>query len=379
MATHTANRSALSGLHAPPAARSRAGLTILAGLLFAVLLLVPQTALAGPIFGFTGGTLGGGFRWDADPLSVNLGGTIYERSLDGGLRYSVEGGSFEAFRDMFTWFAVPTVEDFTNAIANAFGAWTSIDPATGLTTALSFVADLSTPVEGTVNGGGLNNRGAEIDLLASIDANSWDPGSTGRQGESFFNTFNAPVTLTSGTVDYAGTRAIQGADITINSNPGAVYTLDLFRRLLTHEIGHAIGLGDVEGDLNPGAFIDDNYNGASAATALATLTNSWAGLVNALDPAASLLSRYTVPFANTGTTAPGVNILMESRGLGIAAGNPVTNLVPLTNDDYGTRQFLYPSLTVVPEPSTLTLLGVGLLCQRYVRRRRHGARTRSMA
>jgi hypothetical protein len=351
-----------------PSAR-RGGLAV-AGLLVALLSVGPSAAEAGPIFGFTGSTIGGGFRWDADPLTINLGGTLYERSLAGGLRYSLEGGSFEAFRDMFSWTVVPSVLEFSQAIASAFAAWTSIDPVTGLTTALSFVADLTTPVEGTVAGGGVNTRGAEIDLLASIDAGSWDPGSTGTQGETFFNTFNAPVTLTSGTVDYAGTRAIAGADITINSNPGALYSLDFFRRLLTHEIGHAIGLGDVEGDINPGAFIDDNYNPTNSATALATLTNSWAALVNPLNPAASPLARYTVAFGNPGTTTPGVNILMESRGLGIAAGNPVTNLVPLTNDDYGTRQFLYPSLTSVPEPGSLVLLASSLTALAVRRRRR---------
>ena len=36
---------------------------------------------------------------------------------------------------------------------------------------------------------------------------------------------------------------------------------------------------------------------------------------------------------------------MESSGLGISLGNPASNLVPLRNDDYGMRQFLYPSLT----------------------------------
>jgi len=60
---------------------------------------------------------------------------------------------------------------------------------------------------------------------------------------------------------------------------------------------------------------------------------------------------------------PGVNILMESQGLGIASGNPVTNKVPLTNDDYGMRQFLYPTLYAaqVPEPSTLAIFSLAIL------------------
>ena len=45
------------------------------------------------------------------------------------------------------------------------------------------------------------------------------------------------------------------------------------------------------------------------------------------------LARTTTP--PTRTCTAGVDILMESDGLGIAAGNPV----PLSNDDYGTRQF----------------------------------------
>jgi len=48
------------------------------------------TARAGIIFGNDG--LSGGFRWDAAPRTMNG----LERSLNGGLRYSVQGGSFQA-------------------------------------------------------------------------------------------------------------------------------------------------------------------------------------------------------------------------------------------------------------------------------------------
>lgn len=322
---------------------------------------------AGVIFGFSGSGLGGGYRWDAAPRVFNLGGTNYERSLNGGLRYSLQGGSYQAFRDRFTWSSTPSVADFTTAINQAFAAWTSVDPATGLPSGVSFVADLSTPVVGT-GAGGINAQGAEIDLFGSNDANFWNPGNSGTQGETYFNASNGAVKLTSGTVGYAGGGAITGADITMNSNPQAVYSLDVFRRILTHEIGHAIGLGDVEGDINPGAFIDDNYNGSSSATALATLTNSWALLVDPANPAASPLSRYTAAFADPGVLTAGVDILMESRGVGIAAGNPLSNLVPLTNDDYGTRQFLYP---MIPAPSALAV--AGLLGASLAVRRRRGA------
>ena len=55
-------------------------------------------ALAGVVFG-TDGNLGGGFRWDAAARTISGN----ERSLDGGLRYSVQGGSMQAYRDLFSW------------------------------------------------------------------------------------------------------------------------------------------------------------------------------------------------------------------------------------------------------------------------------------
>lgn len=324
---------------------------------FAITEANPAPSKAFVIFNNT--DLNGGSRWDSDPRTING----LERSLDGGLRYSLQGGSYEAFRDLFTWDIIPSVVEFQQTIEAAFNAWTVTDPVTGLGTNLFFVADLATPVVGFNNGnGGLDIAGAEIDLFGSNDAFFWDVGSSGTQGEARFNDINETVTLTSGTVDYFGSRAISGADIILNSNAEAVYDIDLFRRLLTHEIGHALGLGDVEGDINPGAFIDDNYDGTSDATALATLTNPIAQLVDPLNPANSPFSLFTVPDDSPGVDTLGVDILMESRGLGISNSSPVTNFTPLTNDDYAGRQFLYPQfakVASVPEPSTI--LGISIV------------------
>lgn len=125
---------------------------------FRIVDVAPVAGLADPVYA----------RWDAAPRSVEG----VERSLAGGLRYSLEGGSFEAFRDQFVWATVPTVAEFQGTVEQAFGAWTSTDPETGLNTSLSFVADLSTPaVDEPGDPGnilsflGLND-GAEIDLFA---------------------------------------------------------------------------------------------------------------------------------------------------------------------------------------------------------------------
>ena len=318
-------------------------------------------ALAGVVFG-TDGNLGGGFRWDAAARTISGN----ERSLDGGLRYSVQGGSMQAYRDLFSWNVVPTVAAFTTAVNQAFDAWASVDPVTGKSTALSFVDDTAnTAVAGTAGFGGIDINGAEIDLFG-VDA-----GDSGTRGVATFSAVFGDVTLTSGVANYGGADgggAISGADVYINANQGAVYSLDLFRRLLTHELGHAIGLGDVEDFFSLG-FIDDNYN---AADPVATLNNSWSGLVNPLDPSASAgLTQFapgTIANGNPGVDTPGVDILMESEGLGIAPGNPLSNLVPLQNDDYGTREFLYP--TLVPVPASVLMMGAVVAAGAFVARRR---------
>src|SRR5262245_2084887 len=343
------NQKSVSGMTRHASNFARAFTTVGFGVLLAG---VTGPAGAGVMFNeVPANTIGGGSRWDAAPRNV---AGVGERSLDGGLRYALQGGSFQAYRDLFTWNVLPSVADFQAAVQQAFIAWTVTDPVSLFTTQINFMYDPNTAVVGTAAGGGVNVQGAEIDLLGSTSANSWGVGSTGTQGETFFNTVAATVTLTSGTANYAGSGAISGADLTINSNPGAVYTLDFFRRLLTHEIGHALGLGDIEPAINPGAFIDDNYQAGNPAT----LANNWANLVNSLNPGASLgLQRFGILQADVNA----VDILMESNGLGINPGNPVMNLLPLANDDYSMRQFMYPSLTQLPEPGTLVLFAIGLL------------------
>ncbi|MEZ6062768.1 MAG: hypothetical protein R3C19_20685 [Planctomycetaceae bacterium] len=316
-------------------------------LLAAVVLMSSPLCRAGVISPF-------GARWDAAPRIV--GGN--ERSLAGGLRYSVSGGSYQAFRDQFSWNSVPTVTAFQQAVDQAFGAWTSVDPVSGFGTSIQFVSDFSTPVVTGSGFGTLNINGAEIDLIAS------DAGGAGLGGLTAVSSFGTPVTLTSGVAGYASSVTIQGVDLHLNNNSAAVYSLDAFRRLLTHELGHALGLGDV--DLG-GTFLDDNY---SASDPLGTLTNSWADLVNPLDPANSVgLSTFSVPGSQFALS--GVDILMESNGLGIGPTNPLSNLVPLTNDDYGTRQFLYPELVAVPEPRSLLVLAALSIAGLYRRRKSH--------
>ena len=312
-----------------------------------------NTALAGVIFNTSGNSLVGGSRWDAEERVID---GIGERSLVGGLRYSVPGGSFENFRDAFSWSSLPSIADFSAGVQSAFDVWSSVDPVSGLGSDLYFVPDFATQgVSGNTNGtGGINIAGAEIDLFASNDAYFWNVGSSGLQGESWFSTINDEVTLTSGTQNYAASTAIAGADIYLNNNTGAVYSLDVFVRLLAHELGHALGLGDV--DVFSTRFIDDNYDPLNR---LATMTNSWADKVDVYDPSNSPLSVYSVGSA---PQVSGVDILMESNGLGISSGNPVNNPNPLSNDDYGIRQFLYPFIaTEIPEPASLTLMLCALL------------------
>jgi len=290
-------------------------------------------------------------RWDAAPRAV--GGV--ERSLDGGLRYSVEGGSYAALRDQLLWVAgnVPSEAAFEGAVRRAFESWTIVDPATGLPAGFHFVEDLATAAvddPGAPRPGGQVglNRGAEIDVFAET------PHAGAQYGASvvvFVDAVGDDLTLTSGTTGYAG-RAISGADIRIN--PAFAWSLRGFETLLTHEIGHALGLADLD---RPGApFLDDDYDPSTSASALATLTNAFALAIDPADPDASPLSSFAGALdADPGLHTPGVTLLMETDGI-----FDLLSIEPrLQNDEFAARQFLYP--VVVPEPGTGPLLVAGLL------------------
>ena len=323
--------------------------------LFAFVVLI--SASAASAFRLIGSSSAGWVRWDAAPRFV--GGE--ERSLAGGLRYSIETGSYAALRDQFMWVpSPPTAEAFEAAIGRAFEHWTVVDPASGLPGGFHFVADLATTAVDSPGQLGLPatflgaNPGAEIDLFAEVP----HAGPTFGASVIFFTDPAAhDLTLTSGTTGYAG-FAISGADIRIN--PGLVWSLRGFEVLLTHEIGHALGLADLEAQTTPGvvsAFLDDDYDPTTSETALATLTNSFASTIDPLDPDATSSLQVFGPslVGDPGLSTAGVTLLMETNGI----FDLLYTDRKLQNDEFAGRQFLYP--VVVPEPNLGLLVAIGVI------------------
>jgi len=288
-------------------------------------------------------------RWNAEPHFVDG----VERSLDGGLRYSVEGGSYEAFRDRFNWSGTaPTVAEFQSAVEEAFAAWEAPDPVTGLGTDIYFVPDFDTPIviepfPSSLQGYARLNRGAEIDIVsAALSSEPNTIGITDVFGDPNVNS----VTLTSGVTNYSA-AVISGSDIQmrtsfISNSTEVPWNVTKFKEVLRHEIGHALAFGDVDvptGEYGSvSAFYDDNYDGTSHATARTTLTNSFADLIDPLDPDNSPLIQVDICTnqspdcaSSPGVDSPDVHLMME--------GSPQMD-VDLQNDEFAGRQFLYPYL-----------------------------------
>ncbi len=291
-------------------------------------------------------------RWDASPTK--------SRGLDGGLTYNVGNAFFNtsgyaAFASQFTFSDGSDAAAVQSAVESALGAWTAIDPTTNYEAGFAFTDAVGGAFNGFAPG-----AGAEIDILGQGFGDSNPRGFTNR-------TVSGTVVRLTSDVAAGGGAAINGADIALNTN--ATWTAEVFAAVLTHELGIALGLNDVDvvgggGTLPP--FYDDNYDGTNPTTAFETLTNSWADQIDPFDPEGSPVVRtFNVANGEPGFDTPGVDIVLETQ-------IPVslqTNLI-LSNDDFAGRQFLYPIVPItVPEPGVALLLAVGIgSC--LVRRRR---------
>lgn len=141
------------------------------------------------------------------------------------------------------------------------------------------------------------------------------------------------------------------------------WALSTWRSIFTHEIGHVLGIGDI--DLAGGAAAG-NYWDDQAVSTTGHLTNSFASLIDPLDPEGSAgIAKRTFDaslFDSDANDAP--YLLMESNGDGLAP-TPAA----LDNDTFAARQFLYP--VAVPEPGAylyLALVACVAGCVNFLRR-----------
>jgi hypothetical protein len=175
------------------------------------------------------------------------------------------------------------------------------------------------------------NPGAEIDLMVTDNEDFWR--------WSIHNDADAnSVTLASGIEDYPAIVAA-GGDIEFSTN--RTYRIDDIENVLATTVATMLGILPADETIdNSSRYYDDNFDDSSTETALATLTNSFADLIDPFDPDDSPgLFLYDVQ-GDPGVSTPGVNLLSEETPEAPAPG------LRLTNDEFAARQFLYPFVRV---------------------------------